>query len=293
MKKNILLLFLLLIVILPLNVDALSVDKNNLTIAKGEDDSVSLYANVEAEVTEISFTLVYTTYDVPAYFNLEPGLTDKNPNGISHKIIFSNPVSGKIKLGTIDIDVVNNPKESYGTINIHSGKATTNNGTVNLNAQTINVTIGKKEENTTPTTTTEEPKDEKPKEEKKNLLDKIESEIVNIKLKENVYEYTVKIKEDIEELDLKPIAKDEDYKIEITSQKIKELEDNKIVIKVIDGDNTEEYIVKVNKESNKIEDIEIDNEEFESSYKYKGKWITVIIIMSVVLVIGLVLTKKK
>ena len=34
MKKNILLLFLLLIVILPLNVDALSVDKNNLTIEK-------------------------------------------------------------------------------------------------------------------------------------------------------------------------------------------------------------------------------------------------------------------
>ena len=294
MKKNILLLFLLLIVILPLNVDALSVDKNNLTIAKGEDDSVSLYANVEAEVTEISFTLVYTTYDVPAYFNLESGLTDRNPNGIAHKIIFSNPVSGKIKLGTIDIDVVNNPKESYGTINIHSGKATTNNGTVNLNAQTINVTIGKEEENTTPTITTEEPDEEKPKEEvKKNLLEKIESKIVNIKLKENVYEYTVKIKEDIEELDLKPIAKDEDYKIEISSQKIEELEDNKIVIKVIDGDNTEEYIVKVNKESNKIEDIEIDNEEFESSFKYKGKWITIIIIMSVVLVVGLVLAKKK
>lgn len=296
MKKIIQLLVLSLVVILPINVKALSVDKNNLTIEKGKSETIELYANVENEITEIQFTMVYTTYDVPAYFNIEAGLTDTNPNGISHKIIFSNPVSGKIKLGSIKTNVVNNPKVTAGTINIHSGKATTiNNETINLNAQTINVTIGKElvepviEQNNnneeTPKKETEEPK-------KTNLLDKIESEIVKIELKENVYEYKINIKKDIEELDLKPIAKDEKYKVEITTQKISELKDNQIIITVKDGDNSEEYKIKVNT-LNDIEEIEIDEEEFESTYKYKGKWIITIIILVVVLFVGLLLTKKK
>lgn len=282
MKKNFLFIFLLLIVILPANVKALSVDKNNLTIAKGESQSISLYANVEAETTEISFTLVYTTYDVPAYFKLEPGLTDTNPNGIAHKIIFSNPVSGKVKLGTIDINIVNNPIEKSGAINIHSAKAITNGINVNLDAQTINVKIGEE------TVAIEEPK-----EQNKNLLSKIESKIVKIDLLDDVYEYSVNVKESIEELDLKPITKDENYEIEISTQKIKELTDNQIIITVKDGEYTEEYKIKVNIVEDKKEEIEVDDEEFESSYKYKGKWITMIIIMSVLLLIGLFLTKKK
>ena len=282
MKKKILLIFLLLIVIFPLNVKALSLDENNITLAKGTSDNIDIYANVETEVSEISFTLTYTTYDIPAYLSLESGLTDTNPNGITHKIIFSNPVSGKIKLGSVKIDVVNNPKVNAGTININAASATTTNGTkINLNAQTINVTIG-------------EPVEDKPIEKKTNLLDKIESKIVKIDLQKDVYEYAVKIKEDIEELDLKVTAKEESYKVEISNQKISELKDNKIIITVKDGDNTEEYIIKVSVEKEKEEkEIEIDEEEFESSYKYKGKWITLIIIMSVILMVGLLLTKKK
>lgn len=296
MKKIIQLLVLSLVVILPINVKALSVDKNNLTIEKGKSETIELYANVENEITEIQFTMVYTTYDVPAYFNIEAGLTDTNPNGISHKIIFSNPVSGKIKLGSIKTNVVNNPKVTAGTINIHSGKATTvNNETINLNAQTINVTIVKElvepviEQNNN---NEETPKKETEEQKKTNLLDKIESEIVKIEVKENVYEYKVNIKKDIEELDLKPIAKDEKYKVEITTQKISELKDNQIIITVKDGDNSEEYKIKVNT-LNDIEEIEIDEEQFESTYKYKGKWIITIIILVIVLFVGLLLTKKK
>lgn len=317
MKKIIQLLVLLLMAMLPIEAKALSVDKNNLTIEKGSNETIGIYAEVESEITAIEFTMVYTTYDVPAYFNIEAGLTDTNPNGISHKIIFSNPVSGKIKLGNISTNVVNNPKVTAGTINIHSGKAVTiNNETINLNAQTINVTIKTAEDNTneeqnknddneteTNNSTTnnsnnnnnnETPKkEENSKETKKtNLLDKIESEIVKINLKENVYEYKVNIKEDIEELDLKAIAKDEKYKVEISNQKISELKDNKITITVKDGENSEEYIVKVNVLNN-IEEVEVDEGEFESTYKYKGKWITLIVILSVVLLVGLLLTKKK
>lgn len=284
MKKKILLVYLLLIVIFPSYVKALSLDKNDITLAKGTNRNIDLYANVENEVSEISFTLTYTTYDIPAYLNLEQGLIDTNPNGITHKIVFSNPVSGKIKLGSVRVDVVSYPKVNAGTININAASAMTTNGTkINLNAQTLNVTIG-------------EPVEEKPVEKKTNLLDKIESKLVKIDLQKDVYEYTVKIKEDIKELDLKAIAKDENYKVEISSQKISELKDNKIIITVKDGDNKEEYIIKVNIEKEKekeIKEIEIDEEEFESTYKYKGKWITLIIIMSVLLVVGLFLIKKK
>ena len=158
MNKKILLTFLLLIVIFPLNVKALSLDKTNITLAKGTNQNIDLYANVDTEVSDITFTLTYTTYDIPAYLNLEQGLTDNNPNGITHKIIFSNPVSGKIKLGSVGVNVIAYPKVTGGTININAASATTTDGTkINLNAQTLNVTIG-------------EPTEEKPVEKKTNGL---------------------------------------------------------------------------------------------------------------------------
>ena len=282
MKKIVLTIFFLLVITLPINVQALIIDNNNLTIEKGNSNTISLSTNTEVEISSLQFTLVYTSYDVPAYFKLEDGLTETNPNGIVHKINFTNPVSGNIKLGTIKIDVVANPKITASSINIHSAKAITTNGeTINLKSQTINVTIGTPKE----TTNKEE------KIEVKNLLERIESNIVNIELKEDIYEYEVNIKEDIEELDLKPIVKDAKYKVEISNQKINELENNQIVITVSNEDYKEEYKITVSKME--IEEVEIDEEVFESTYNYKGKWIFIIIIMSLVLFVGLFMIKKK
>ena len=117
-------LFLLLIVILPSNVKALSVDKNNLTIKSSSNETIALYAEVEKEIKEVSFSLVYTSYDVPAYFNVEAGLSDQS-SGIKHKITFSEPVTGKVRLGTVRINVVNNPKVTVGSVNVHSATALT------------------------------------------------------------------------------------------------------------------------------------------------------------------------
>lgn len=294
MKKKFLLLFLLLFITLPTNIKALSVDKNNITIEKGKNDNIALYANLENEVTEIAFTLVYTSYDLPAYFNLEPGLTDTNPNGVAHKIKFSTPVSGKVKLGTINIQAVKNPKVTAGTINIHSAKATTEAGiNQTLKAQTINVIIGTPTEEPIENNDNDIQNEPKETEKKTNLLDKIESELVKVNLKKDTYEYTITIKDNVEELDLKAIPKDEKYEVEVSTQKISELKDNKITIKVKDGDNTEEYIIKVKIQEEKELDVKIDNKEFESNNSYKGKWITVIIIMSIVLFAGVLLNKKK
>ena len=278
MKKIIFILLITILIILPSNVCALSLSENDITIEKGTSDTIEIYANVDSKVPEVSFALVYTTYDIPAYFNIESGLTDTG-TGINHKIVFTEPVTGKIKLGTIKINIVSNPTVTAGSINIHSGKAITETyETLTLNNQMINVKIG-----------TPEPKVEEPEEEKKNLLEKIESEIVKINLKEDVYEYSVKIDENVEELDLKAIPKEEDYKIEISSQKVSELKDNQIIITVKDGEVKEEYKIKVNIAKN----VEIDEEEFKPTFKYKGKWTTMIIIFSVVLFVGLLLTKKK
>lgn len=290
MKKIIILAFLLLNVILPLKVKALSVDKNNLTIKKSGNETIALYAEVENEITEVSFNLIYTTYDIPAYFNVEAGLSDQT-SGTKHKVTFPEAVTGKVRLGTVRINVVNNPQVNAGTINIHTATALTTSGeNIILNTQMINVNIDKTQ------TITEEPantsENNKKDEEKNNLLDRIESKIVKIELKKDIYEYAINIKEDIEELDLKPIAKDEKYKVEITTQKTSELVDNQITITVKDGDLTEEYKIKVNILKDAVE-AEIDETEFESTYKYKGKWITLTVILTVGLFIGLFLNKKK
>lgn len=274
---------LILLVLLPINVYALNIDnKNELTIEKGKNENINLTTNVEQEVSEIRFTLVYTSYDIPAYFNIASGLTDSNPNGIAHKIVFSEPVSGEIELGTINVKVVNNPTIKNGTITLHSASAITTDGSViTLDSQTINVTIGTKVDNN----------EEVKKEITKNMLDKIDSSLVKIELKDDVYEYSVKIKEDIKELDLKPIAKDSNYKVEISTQKIDELKDNKIIIKVSNGDNNEEYIINV--KQIKSEEVKIDKSENKVEFKYKSKWIVMIVILSLVLFVGLMMIKKK
>lgn len=282
MKRKILTV-LLLMILLPINVYALDIDnKNELTIESGKNETINLTTNVDYEVKEIKFTLVYTTYDIPAYFNVASGLTDSNPNGIVHKISFNEPVSGEIDLGTISVKVVNYPTVNNGTITLHSASATTTDGEViTLKSQTINVNIGTKQEK----------EEEVKKVEIKNMLDKIESDIVNIDIKEDVYEYNVKIKDSIKELDLKPIVKDNNYKVEISNQKIDELKDNKITIKVSNEDVSEEYIINI--KQIKSEEVKIDKEESNTEYKYKSKWVVMIIILSVVLFIGIVLMKKK
>ena len=273
-------LFLLLITFSKVN--ALELSKSDLTIEKGGNDSVELYANVEKDVISVTFTLVYSTYDIPANYSPAAGVTDTNPNGITHEVVFNEAKTGKILLGNVNINVVSNPKDTVGTVNIHTASAKDTNGeTISLNAKNINIKVG---------TPVEEPKEE-PKEVDKNLLDKIESKIVKIELKKDVFDYTVNVKKEIDELDLKPIAKSEDTKIDISSQKISELKDGKIVITTKNNDTEQVYNIKVNvKEEDQIT---IDKDEFKADKSYKGKWIIVSIILIVALIISMLFARKK
>lgn len=276
--KRIIFLLVVFLINLPL-VSALSVDNTELTVAKGEKSTVNVYADLKEETTKVSFSLVYTTYDVPATFKAEEGITLKT-NTTKNTLTFSEAQKGQVKLGTIEISILKSAKANKGTIRLNSATATSKSGNISkLDPVELTVTIGTSTNNSTSV-------------KESNLLKGITSKIVNIDLKDNVYTYEVNVKEDVKELDLVAVPKDEKSKVVISSQKISELKDGKITINVTSPSNTkEEYTVKVN--VLKTDKVEIDKEEFKADSSYKGKWIVVIIVSVVALLFGFTLSKKE
>lgn len=276
--KRIVFLLVVFLINLPL-VSALSVDNTELTVAKGEKSTVDVYANLEEETTKVSFSLVYTTYDVPATFKAEEGITLKT-NKTKNTLTFSEAQKGQVKLGTIEISILKSAKANKGTIRLNSATATSKSGNISkLDPVELTVTIGTSTNNSTSV-------------KESNLLKGITSKIVNIDLKDNVYTYEVNVKEDVKELDLVAVPKDEKSKVVISSQKISELKDGKIIINVTSPSNTkEEYTVKVN--VLKTDKVEIDKEEFKADSSYKGKWVVIIIVSVVALLFGFTLSKKE
>lgn len=276
--KRIIFLLVVFLINLPL-VSALSVDSTELTVAKGEKSTVNVYADLKEETTKVSFSLVYTTYDVPATFKAEEGITLKT-NTTKNTLTFSEAQKGQVKLGTIEISILKSAKANKGTIRLNSATATSKSGNISkLDPVELTVTIGTSTNNSTSV-------------KESNLLKGITSKIVNIDLKDNVYTYEVNVKEDVKELDLVAVPKDEKSKVVISSQKISELKDGKITINVTSPSNTkEEYTVKVN--VLKTDKVEIDKEEFKADSSYKGKWVVVIIVSVVALLFGFTLSKKE
>lgn len=276
--KRIIFLLVVFLINLPL-VSALSVDSTELTVAKGEKATVNVYADLKEETTKVSFSLVYTTYDVPATFKAEEGIT-LNTNTTKNTLTFSEAQKGQVKLGTIEISILKSAKANKGTIRLNSATATSKSGNISkLDPVELTVTIGTSTNNSTSV-------------KESNLLKGITSKIVNIDLKDNVYTYEVNVKEDVKELDLVAVPKDEKSKVVISSQKISELKDGKIIINVTSPSNTkEEYTVKVN--VLKTDKVEIDKEEFKADSSYKGKWVVVIIVSVVALLFGFALSKKE
>lgn len=276
--KRIVFLLVVFLINLPL-VSALSVDNTELTVAKGEKSTVNVYADLKEETTKVSFSLVYTTYDVPATFKAEEGITLKT-NTTKNTLTFSEAQKGQVKLGTIEISILKSAKANKGTIRLNSATATSKSGNISkLDPVELTVTIGTSTNNSTSV-------------KESNLLKGITSKIVNIDLKDNVYTYEVNVKEDVKELDLVAVPKDEKSKVVISSQKISDLKDGKIIINVTSPSNTkEEYTVKVNVlKTNKVE---IDKEKFKADSSYKGKWVVIIIVSVVALLFGFTLSKKE
>lgn len=283
MKKVIVLLFMLFISIsFTTKVKALNVSENDISLSKGSSTTLSITDNFDKEISKIEFNFVYYSYDVTGNFIVNSNYNDI-ASGVAHTITFDTPVKGEVSLGEVRINVVQNPNVKSSNINLNNIRLTTTDGTV-INQENLVITV-KVEDNDNPV----QQKPEEPKEVKKNLLESIDSEIVQIELKEDTYEYTVSIDEDIKELDLKPVAKDNKTKIDISSQKIEDLEDNKITIKASLDNSNEEYIinVKINKK------VQVDSsKETKTDTSYKGKWLVLIIVLSLGLVVSIMLAKK-
>ena len=301
MKKVLIYLVFLGILLVSFNVKALEVSKSSLTLKPGESDTSSLYVNTETEITSIDFAFVYKSYDVPASFKVADGLTD-NTSGVYHSITFTEPQKGKILLGTITTNVVAEPKGKTGTTNINNASAKDTEGNkINLSSASIQTTIDLPTPEPEPTpVVTPEPEStsevEEPKVEENelkidtDLLTSIESDIVKITLIPGVYNYNIYIDKNIQELDLKGIAKTPDTEVTYTTQKISELEDNKIVITAKTSDAESIYNIKVTIKEDKAEDKIVEEEKTSN---YKAKWVIIILLMSISLGVSLLFLKVK
>jgi len=304
MKKIIKGVFFNFLIIVPFilitRVQALSVDNNNITIDNGKSANILLYANTNQDVSKVDFTLVFSSYDIEADFIVNDKYND-SISGTMHSITFDEAKSGKILLGTVSISVKSDPSELSGIVNIHSASARDNDdNVVNLNNQVINVSVNMititTSTTTTSTTTTKTMTTSSIKTVSlsEGMLLRIDSDLTKIELEEDVFEYTAVVASDVTELDLVPVLRDETSKVAITSQKISELDDNKIVITVSNGLQKEEYVINVKiKKKEERTKIAIDNSEFVADNGYKKKWLLALFGFVIVFATSLLFIKKK
>ena len=235
-------------------VDALSVDKSEVSLVRGGNISLTLRENFTSKISKIEFNLVYSNKDIKGSFNSSSGIDDNN--GIKHSISYSKPISGEVDIGTININVSNDINSFSGKVSLVSAKAITVDGnSIDLDGPIINVKV---EEDVSDSASSD-----------KDLLERIDSKLVKINLESGVYEYNVLVNNDIKELDLEPVAKDNKTSINISSQKLISGKDNKITIDVSKGSVLQSYIINVSYE----EPLEIDQSKFTANNNYKNKWL--------------------
>jgi len=289
-KRISLLMFALGLLLVNSQVLALSLEKNNVNIVSGEQKKIKLYADLPEDTEKVEFVLVFDSYDIPVYFSPTTGITDENPNGIKHKLILDKASSGNVLLGSIIARVVTSPNILGAGADIHSAVAYDSLGnSTPLTAQKLTVTIGKD------TNDIEDNNGNNSNEDNKktyNLLKEIKNGDEVITVFDDVFEYDLNILSSVTMLDLEVIPKNSKYNVEISSQVVSELEDNKVKITVTNGKEKQDYFINV-KIIKEIPKVEIDNSEFETNNSYKGLWIIVMIVSGVGLFFGVVLNKIK
>lgn len=255
-------------------VDALSVDKSEVSLVRGGNISLTLKENFTSKISKIEFNLVYSNKDIKGSFNSNSGIDDNN--GIKHSISYSKPISGEVDIGTININVSNDINSFSGKVSLVSAKAITVDGnSIDLDGPIINVRV---EEDVSDSASSD-----------KDLLERIDSKLVKINLESGVYEYNVLVNNDIKELDLEPVAKDNKTSINISSQKLISGKDNKITIDVSKGSVLQSYIINVSYE----EPLEIDQSKFTANNNYKNKWLILMGVFGILFTGSLITIKVK
>jgi len=272
-------MFILTIIIIVfgiVEVNALEVMELNPTIQIGETKNIELYANVPDNTKQLDFSLSFLSYDAIGTFETSTGIL--TTNGSKYSISFEEPVGGRIKIGNIKIKISNSTDINTSTINLYNANAISfDNITTKLNNQSIQVNITKQVE-----------------EIKTNLLKSITSNIVDISLEPNKYEYDILVNEKVDKLDLIATPLDETYEINISDQFLK-VGVNQIFITVSKDDITEKYTINVTKKESITETDDIIEKKDEiipenktsklEKQNFKSKWI-IIMIGLIVLFIG-------
>ena len=280
--KNFLFIFLIVssVFFLKIEVKALEIVDLNPIMQKGEIKDIELYVNAPIDTKQINFSLIFFSYDVIGTFKQTVGVLTNN--GRLHSIDFEKPISGRVKLGTVQIIVSENSLINIGSINLNNANAILMDGSITkLNNQSIQVNIH----------------NEQIEEVKTNLLKTIGSNIVDISLEPNKYEYELLVNNEVDKLDLTATAIDETYAIDITDQNLKEGK-NQIFINVSKGTISEKYTINVTREE-KVEELEKNKDKLEKNKvsKIKNKsfkfgWTGVMVSLIVVFIIALFMLKK-
>lgn len=279
-------MFILTIIIIffgIVEVNALEVMELNPIIQIGETKNIELYANVPDNTKQLDFSLSFLSYDVVGTFETTTGIL--TINGSKHSINFEETISGRIKIGNIKIKISNSTDINTSTINLYNATATSlDNIETKLNNQSIQINITKQVE-----------------EIKTNLLKSITSNIVDISLEPNKYEYDILVNEKVDKLDLIATPIDETYEINISDQNIKP-GNNQIFITVSKDDITEKYTINVTKKESITETDDIIEKKDEIIKKnitsklekqnFKSKWIIIMIGLIVLFIGGLFMLIK-
>ena len=255
----------LIIIISLFNVKAITLDTSPITLNIGETKYIDIYADF-GDSTSLNTELIYYDEKVFADLYASNNVTITS-QGITYTITKKIEDKGNILIGRLGI-TENEGAPKKTSIRIDNKEIIVN---VNITEPKTDMVI---------TTTGIE-------EDKTSLLTGISSKIVKIALRENVYEYNISIDSDIEELDLKPITRDINTQVEISTQVIKNLEDNRITITAKNGDREEQYIIKVRVRPEIKEEVKIEKTN------YKLKYLAFILIFGIIIVACVFLMKRE
>lgn len=118
--------------------------------------------------------------------------------------------------------------------------------------------------------------------------------------KNDIYEYVINLKEDLEKIPLNAIANRENAKVEITGNENLQEGENLIKITVTDEEETTEYKISVNKildneENTKLENIEIDNKEKAGYNTEENMWIFILIalVIFIIAIVAFIIINKR
>lgn len=279
MKKIVGFLIIIISLFICMNAKALTIDTSSVTLNIGEHTYINVYEDF-GEEDSITFDVIYYDGHVKAELSASNNII-LTADGVHHTATLKEPMEGSVLIGTLDI-WAEEGCQNVATVRIAGSEITVN----------VNIPVQPQPE-PQPEPKKEEPKEEVVvtttgvEEENTNLLVGIRSNIVKISLRNNVYDYSISIDNDVEKLDLEPIKKDDNTIIEMSTQVVKELKDNKITITAKNGTREETYIIAVRVRPEIVEVVKIEKTN------YKAKYLAFILIFGIIILACVFFMKKE